>query len=122
MQIKKKGSASSHGAPLGQEELQFVKSQIEWTKNHSEFEIPTEILNEWRKLGAKCDLEAEQWNAKYLNFLNKFRNNTDYLDEIKKIKFEYSNFNKDESTRKSSGNFLEKSFHMLRKSLVALRI
>jgi transketolase len=105
---KKRGSASSHGAPLGSEEIQFVKSKIEWTKDYKEFEIPESLLSEWRAIGSRYDEEANDWNDKYLNFLNKQKDFSQCFDEIEKIKNEYKNFSKDESTRKSSGNFLEK--------------
>ena len=112
---KKRGSASSHGAPLGSEEIQFVKNSIEWTKDYKEFEIPENLLNEWRNIGSKYNDEANSWNEKYLNFFNELKNFPDLqcLNEIEKLKNECrnsndKNFSKELSTRKSSGNFLER--------------
>ncbi len=112
---KKRGSASSHGAPLGSEEIQFVKNSIEWTKDYKEFEIPENLLNEWRDIGLKYDDEVNSWNEKYLNFFNELKNFPDLqcLNEIEKLKNECrnsndKNFSKELSTRKSSGNFLER--------------
>ena len=112
---KKRGSASSHGAPLGSEEIQFVKNSIEWTKDYKEFEIPENLLNEWRNIGSKYNDEVNSWNEKYLNFFNELKNFPDLqcLNEIEKLKNECrnsndKNFSKELSTRKSSGNFLER--------------
>ena len=105
----KRGSASSHGAPLGKDEIEFVKNKIEWTKNCQSFEIPDELLSEWREIGSKYRDEEVEWCKKYDN-LPQFTTKIDQkcFDEIQKLKIECRNYTKDESTRKSSGNFLDK--------------
>ena len=47
----KSGKASSHGSPLGEEEIKLVRKKLKW-KNEP-FEIPKDILNAWRKLVKK---------------------------------------------------------------------
>ncbi len=47
----KSGKASSHGSPLGDEEIALVRKKLKW--NNKPFEIPQEILNEWKKIGDK---------------------------------------------------------------------
>ena len=47
----KSGKASSHGSPLGIEEIRLVRENLGW--KHKPFDIPRKILNEWRKIGKK---------------------------------------------------------------------
>ena len=50
----KSGKSSSHGAPLGEEEIKLVRKKLKWP--HPPFEIPNEILNEWREIGKKGEI------------------------------------------------------------------
>ena len=43
----KSGKASSHGSPLGDEEIALVRKKLKWS--NKPFEIPQEVLKEWRK-------------------------------------------------------------------------
>ena len=47
----KSGKASSHGSPLGDEEIKLVRKKLKW--NNKPFEIPKEVLDEWRRIGNK---------------------------------------------------------------------
>jgi len=59
----KSGKASSHGSPLGMEEIKLVRKVLDW--KYKPFEIPKSILNEWKKIGNKgIKLEAK-WNKFY---------------------------------------------------------
>ena len=71
----KAGKSSSHGAALGEKEVQLVRKKLKW--NYKPFEIPKEILGEWRKIGEKGILLEKKWN----NIYNK---------KSKKIKVEFS--------------------------------
>ncbi len=55
----KSGKASSHGSPLGDEEIKLVRKKLKWKSNP--FEIPREILEEWRKIGKKGEALEEKW-------------------------------------------------------------
>ena len=59
----KAGKASSHGAPLGDEEVSLVRKKLKW--KHEPFKIPKDILNEWRKIGEKGQLQEKKWNSIY---------------------------------------------------------
>jgi len=59
----KSGKASSHGAALGEKEVQLVRKKLNW--KFEPFVIPKEILNEWRKIGEKGVLQEKNWNAVY---------------------------------------------------------
>ena len=85
----KSGKASSHGSPLGEDEIKLVRKKLKW--KNIPFEIPENILNEWREIGKKgFDLE-QKWND-LLNKKNsekkieleKILNNSN-LDEVSKI-------------------------------------
>ena len=59
----KSGKASSHGSPLGVDEIKLVRKVLDW--KHKPFEIPKNILNEWKKIGNKgVKLEAK-WKKFY---------------------------------------------------------
>ena len=55
----KSGKASSHGSPLGEDEITLVRKKLKW--NHDPFIIPENILDEWRKIGEKGE-NYEKWN------------------------------------------------------------
>tara|TARA_Y100000816_G_C26091954_1_gene577199 strand:+ start:329 stop:2311 length:1983 start_codon:yes stop_codon:yes gene_type:complete len=74
----KSGKSSSHGAPLGEDEIKLVRKKLKWP--HQPFEIPNEIIQEWRQIGAKGEVLEKEW----LNQLNKSSS------EIKE-KFNYFN-------------------------------
>jgi len=61
----KSGKSSSHGAPLGEDEIKLVRKKLKWP--YLPFEIPGEILKEWRSIGNKGEALERNW----LNELNK---------------------------------------------------
>jgi transketolase len=61
----KSGKSSSHGSPLGLEEIKLVRKVLNW--NHKPFQIPNKILNEWKKIGKKGGLLEAKWNKIYKN-------------------------------------------------------
>ena len=56
----KEGSASSHGAPLGEEELAGAKKNLGW--NYGSFEVPDDVLNWWRETGRRGKQAFHDWN------------------------------------------------------------
>ncbi len=59
----KSGKSSSHGSPLGLDEIKLVRDALNW--NYKPFEIPKKILNEWKKIGKKGQLLENKWNKIY---------------------------------------------------------
>jgi len=59
----KSGKASSHGSPLGIDEIKLVRKVLEW--KHKPFEIPNNILLEWKKIGDKGVKLESSWNKFY---------------------------------------------------------
>ena len=56
---KKAGTAKAHGEALGAEELAAAKAKLGWS--HGPFEIPDDILNAWRKIGARGSAARQAW-------------------------------------------------------------
>ncbi|NKI35015.1 transketolase [Wenzhouxiangella sp. XN79A] len=56
----KQGTADTHGAPLGDEEIAATREALGW--NHAPFEIPDEVRAAWDARERGAALEAE-WNA-----------------------------------------------------------
>ena len=72
----KSGKASSHGSPLGDDEIALVRKKLKW--NASPFEIPKDILDEWRNIGKKGTNLENNWN-KLLSKNSKIKNNLEAM-------------------------------------------
>ena len=59
----KSGKSSSHGSPLGLDEIKLVRDTLNW--NYKPFEIPNKILKEWQEIGKKGQLLENKWNKIY---------------------------------------------------------
>ena len=93
----KSGKASSHGSPLGDDEITLVRKKLKW--NTEPFKIPQEILDEWKKIGDKGELLEKKWketiDKKYpkikseleKNYINSDLNKLEQLIEEEKIKY-----------------------------------
>ena len=93
----KSGKASSHGSPLGEDEIALVRKKLKW--KNKPFEIPQEILNEWRKIGDRGEILERKWqetinkkNSKskdvlVKSFLNSDLGNLENLIEKEKTKY-----------------------------------
>jgi len=93
----KGGKASSHGSPLGDEEIKLVRKKLKW--RYEPFKIPAKLLSEWRKIGKTASQRAKKnkVNISNINSLKKL---------IEKAKVEYFKNTKPIATRKSSEIFL----------------
>ena len=58
----KAGKESTHGAPLGKEELEGARKQLNWP--YPAFEIPAEVLAVWRKAGERSRGIRQAWKTK----------------------------------------------------------
>jgi transketolase len=112
----KSGKASSHGSPLGDEEISLVRKKLKWS--NSPFEIPQEILDEWRKIGNKGEELENNWlqiinkkNPKIKNELNKYKEKLDFSgleNLIQKEKEKYFETKPSLATRQCSMAAIEK--------------
>ena len=66
---KHAGKASSHGAPLGAEEIALTREQLGWP--HAPFEIPAEIYAQWDAKAAGAKAEAD-WNQQFAAYRAEF--------------------------------------------------
>jgi len=98
----KSGKSSSHGSPLGSEEIKLVRNALKW--NYKPFEIPNIILNEWKKIGKKGQKLEINWNKIYKKkkiIINKLLKNN-FTSILKSEKLDAIKDLKNLATRKSS--------------------
>ena len=111
----KSGKASSHGSPLGEEEIALVRKKLKW-KNEPFF-IPQNILEAWREIGKKGIKLEKEWNQvlnkKDAKIKNEFKCLTEAID-IEKLENlineeKTKNFNSkpNMATRQCSSNVIE---------------
>ena len=93
----KSGKSSSHGSPLGNEEILLVRKKLKWP--HASFEIPEDILQAWRKIGERGNALEKKWslslnkkNSKIRKELTSIQNNVnlknlDSLIDVEKKKY-----------------------------------
>lgn len=111
----KSNTASVHGSPLGSAEIELVRKKIKWSS--PPFEIPENILKEWRKLIINGKKNEENWKK---NFDKLEKNKKEELLRIKsgnlpknfyeiinQIKDKFFENLKPTATRKSSEACLE---------------
>ena len=58
----KEGTASTHGSPLGDDEIAGARKKLGWP--HAPFEVPEDILNAWRSAGRQAAAERQAWNGR----------------------------------------------------------
>ncbi len=56
---KKQDTAGAHGSPLGPDEIKVTKEIYGWP--HPAFDIPDDILNAWRAIGARGAAARKEW-------------------------------------------------------------
>ncbi len=100
----KGGSASSHGSPLGEDEIKLVRKKLKW--NYEPFKIPNELLNEWRKIGSRASKKAKKDELKNNQFFSNLKNLKSFKSLVEKTKNNYLKDLKPLATRKSSEMFL----------------
>ena len=117
----KSGKASSHGSPLGDEEIALVRKKLKW--NDQPFRIPEDILNAWRKIGEKGVELEKKWqetlNKKNLNIQSSLKDI--YKDSslqdleklIKKEKTKYFESKPSMATRQCSSTAIESISNIL---------
>ena len=100
----KSGKSSSHGSPLGEDEVKLVRKKLNW--NYEPFQIPKKLLNEWRKIGVKAHEKSKKFKSKNHSSINLTKNLKLLNTSIKKIKNDYFKNLKPLATRKTSEMFL----------------
>jgi len=101
----KSGKASAHGSPLGEDEIKLVRKKLSW--KYEPFQIPNDLLKEWKKIGDEASEKAKNQENKFKNIITKNEILNSYNDSIEKIKNNYLENPKSLATRKSSEMFLD---------------
>jgi len=65
----KAGKASSHGSPLGKDEIKGAREKLGW--NYGPFEIPDYILSSWREAGKRGAEAYVQWASRESRIANR---------------------------------------------------
>lgn len=58
----KQGTASSHGAPLGDDEISGARDSLGWS--HPPFEIPADVRRAWQAAGTRGTEVRQSWQAR----------------------------------------------------------
>ena len=98
----KSGKASSHGSPLGSDEISLVRKKLQW--HHKAFDIPKDLLSQWRKIGQQGSIEEKKWNKIYQKNRTQINKifNQNFSKEIKKEKLSGTQDIKPLASRKAS--------------------
>lgn len=77
----KAGKASSHGSPLGEEEVTQTKKTLGWT--HPPFDVPEEVLTSFAEhFGRRGRLAHEAWKKIFFSYQQKFPQESQELKHI----------------------------------------
>jgi transketolase len=113
----KQGTADTHGAPLGDEEIAAARKQLGWT--HEPFEIPEDVYAGWDARERGADAEAawgETWRAyraRYPGEADEFERRmkrelpAGFADRADAVLAEFQQDGDKMATRKASGQCLE---------------
>ena len=106
----KQGKSSSHGSPLGEEEILKIRNIYEW--DYAPFIIPSEIMLKWQEIGLKGKRTRLKWDQNFSNLSNTKQTNfkrifnletpSNFPKRINKLKKEVSKSVPKMATRKSS--------------------
>lgn len=58
----KQGTSGVHGSPLGADETTAARRNLDWSA--APFEIPSDILHEWRSTGTRGQIESHAWSKR----------------------------------------------------------
>jgi len=60
---KKANTSGAHGSPLGDAEIAATKAIYGW--EHGPFDIPADVLEAWRAIGARGAIAHEEWKTRF---------------------------------------------------------
>ena len=61
----KQGTAGTHGAPLGDDEIALARKKMEWP--YEPFEVPQNVRDLWLQAGSQNSDKRRAWDTKYRN-------------------------------------------------------
>ena len=101
----KESKSSSHGSPLGVEEVELTRQNLDW--NHKPFHIPANLLDKWTNFANRNKQTILDWNESNKSTLNS--------EEFKKM------YNKNFDNELSNAILDFKKFHINEKTSCATR-
>lgn len=109
----KENSSSAHGSPLGDEEIAGARKNLGW--EYAPFDIPKNILDMWRSIGAQGALQRQNWenrlndSAQKDKLLSALSGDVSEKTEqaIREAKTFFANEKPKMATRQTSGKVLE---------------
>ena len=113
----KEGKSSSHGSPLGDDEIELTRKNLGW--NYKPFEIPEKLLMKWREFYLRNKNKKNKWKKENNNIDNSpdfkkfFSNDLNPLLDEDIIKFKLNHFN--EKTNCASRKASEMALDLLSK-------
>lgn len=110
----KSGKSSSHGSPLGDDEIEASRQVLKWL--NMPFDMPKEVLDQWREIGAKGAKESAAWEQRLNSSAQKDafvkeqngEVTADITSVIANLKTSFANDKPKMATRQTSGECLEK--------------
>ena len=112
----KAGTAATHGAPLGEEEIAGARKQLNW--QYPPFEIPDDVEEAWRAAGARGAADADAWEQRLAAAVADVRSHfrrvvdgalpADLGDTVIALKKQFAADAPKMATRQASGKVLER--------------
>lgn len=110
----KSGKSSSHGSPLGPDEIAATREVLKWV--NLPYDMPKEVLDQWRQLGTKGATLSKEWEGRlnasaHKDAFTKAMNkdvSKDIAPIIADIKKNFAETKPKMATRQTSGECLEK--------------
>ena len=115
----KESTSSSHGSPLGEDEVRLTRKNLKW--QHKPFEIPNDLLDGWRNFYKRNNDDIYNWKK----VLKKISNTLDFKNyfsftissETKKLIKEFKSKHFKDKTNCATRKASEKSIEILSKNI-----
>ena len=75
----KQGTSKVHGSPLGEDEVEAARAEMGW--HHAPFEIPEDVMSDWRALANKGANTHAEWNDR----LEASGRKSDFINRMMKV-------------------------------------
>ena len=110
----KAGSESSHGEPLGVDNVKALKQNLGWHSVDTTFDIPNEVYEHFEDIGKRLSLMEYDWNKLFTDYCAEYPEMKELWDKyhaaVEPALFEdiFVKGEKAEATRASSGKILNR--------------
>jgi transketolase len=111
----KAGSEKSHGSPLGKDEIELTRKNLDW--NFPAFEIPSELSNQWLKSSQRCINQYQNWQNNFSKIEEGIKSqilrvknkdlSKEFYEKVDEFEAKIESAKANQATRKSSQNILE---------------